>query len=118
MEREELDRFYRSYLERCNEHRFDELSEFVDGEVEVNGESHDLERYGGGLRSVVQEYPDFHWDLQHLLIDGGWLSAHLIDTYTAPDGQAASLQEFAMYHVADGKIIQVWGDLEHSRLAK
>lgn len=118
MEREELERFYRSYLQRCNEHRFDELDGFVDGNVEVNGAPHGLPRYAEGLRSVVQEYPDFHWDLQRLLTDGGWLSAHLIDTYTGPAGRATSLQELAIYHLADGRIVQVWGDLEHSRLAR
>ncbi|TDW77829.1 ester cyclase [Kribbella pratensis] len=118
MKRGELDDFYRSYLQRCNEHRFDELGEFVDGSVEVNGVPHDLQRYAGGLQSVVQEYPDFHWELRHLLVDGEWLSAHLIDTYTTSAGRTASLQELAMYRVADGRIVQVWGDLEHSRLAR
>ena len=41
MKRGELDDFYRSYLRRCNEHRFDELGEFVDGSVEVNGVPHE-----------------------------------------------------------------------------
>jgi predicted ester cyclase len=36
-ERAELEAFYRRYLQRCNEHRFDELDEFVDEHVEVNG---------------------------------------------------------------------------------
>jgi predicted ester cyclase len=118
MERAEVEAFYRSYLQRCNEHRFDELGQFVDEKVEVNGEPHDLQRYIEGLRSVVEEYPDFHWELRQLLVDGDWLSARLIDTYTASAGRAASLQEFAMYHVTDGMIVQSWGDLEHSRLAR
>lgn len=117
MEREELDEFYRRYLERCNEHRFDELGEFVDEKVEVNGAPHDVRRYAVGLRSVVETYPDFRWELQHLLIDGDWLSAHLIDIYTTPDGRLARLQELALYHVNDGRIAQVWGDLEQDRLA-
>ena len=60
----------------------------------------------------MQKYLDLHWDRRHLLIDCGWLSAHLIDTYNTPAGPVASLQEFAMYHVNDGRIVQVWGDLE------
>ncbi|WP_329000045.1 ester cyclase [Kribbella sp. NBC_00709] len=118
MERGELEEFYRRYLQRCNEHRFDDLGEFVDDEVEVNGAPHDVRRYAAGLRTVVQEYPDFHWDLRHLLIDGRWLSVHLVDTYTTPAGRTANLQELAMYHVNDGRIVQVWGDLDHARLAR
>jgi predicted ester cyclase len=118
MARGELEEFYRRYLQRCNERRFEELGEFVDDGVEVNGAAQDLERYAAGLRNVVQEYPDFHWDLHHLLIDGHWLSAHLIDTYTTPSGRTTSLQELAMYHVNGGRIVQVWGDLDHARLAR
>jgi predicted ester cyclase len=118
MERGDLEEFYRRYLQRCNEHRFDELGEFVDEEVEVNGAPQDVRRYAAGLRTVVREYPDFHWDLQHLLIDGGWLSVHLIDTYTTPAGRTANLQELAMYHLRAGRIIQVWGDLDHARLSR
>jgi predicted ester cyclase len=118
MERTDLDAFYRRYLQRCNEHRFEELGEFVDERVEVNGAPHDVRRYGEGLRSVVDAYPDFHWDLQHLLVDGDWMCAHLIDTYTTPDGHPRTLQELAMYHVNDGHIAQVWGDLERRRLAE
>jgi predicted ester cyclase len=118
MERGEMEKFYRRYLLRCNEHRFEELGEFVDESVEVNGAPHDVRRYAAGLRSVVEQYPDFHWDLQHLLIDGGWLSAHLIDTYTTADGRATRLQEFAVYHVTAGRIDEVWGDLGQDRLAR
>jgi hypothetical protein len=49
MERGELEEFYRRYLLRCNEHRFEELGEFVDEDVEVNGAPHDVRRYAAGL---------------------------------------------------------------------
>jgi predicted ester cyclase len=89
MERQpaELEAFYRRYLQRCNEHRFDELGEFVDENVEVNG-----------------------------LVDGCWLSAHLVDTGTTPTGRSIDIQEFAIYRVAGGRIIEVWGDLDRIRL--
>jgi predicted ester cyclase len=108
--------FYRRYLGRCNEHRFGELGEFVDGSVEVNGASHGLRRYIEGLSAVVEALPDFHWDLRHLLVDGSWLSAHLLDTGTTPAGAAVSTHEFAIYRLAEGRIAEVWGDLDHERL--
>ncbi|MFB9238771.1 ester cyclase [Plantactinospora siamensis] len=115
-DRVELKAFYRRYLQRCNEHRFDELAEFVAEDVEVNGRPHGLRAYGAGLGDVVEALPDFHWDLRHLLIDGSWLSAHLTDTATSPTGRSVTIREFALYRIVDGRIAQCWGDLERSRL--
>jgi predicted ester cyclase len=116
-ERAELEDFYRRYLGRCNEHRFDELGEFVDENVEVNGARQGLRGYAEGRGKVVEAFPDYHWDLRHLLVDRCWLSAHLVDTGTTPAGRSITLQEFAVYRVADGRIAEVWGDLDRTRLA-
>ena len=116
-ERAELAAFYRRYIDRCNEHRFDELGEFVDQNVEVNGAVHGLRNYAAGLRSVVEAFPDFHWDLQHLLIDDCWLGAHLTDTGTSVAGRRVTIAEFAIYRLAGGRFIAVWGDLDKYRLA-
>ncbi len=82
-QRAQLEAVYRRYIQRCNERGFDDLGEFVDPDVEVNGKPHGLQAYAEGLASVIELVPDFHWDLRHLLIDGWWLSAHLTDTGTA-----------------------------------
>jgi predicted ester cyclase len=71
------------------------------------------------LRELVEAFPDFHWDLRHLLVDGNWLCAHLIDTGThagtflgvSPTGRTISAPEFAVYRVDRGRIVEVWGDL-------
>ena len=114
--RAELESLYRRYLSRCNEHRFDDLGEFVQEIVQVNGAEQSRQAYGAGLAEVVDAIPDFHWDLRQLLVDGCWLSAHLIDTGTTPAGRPVELQELALYRVVDGRIAQVWGDLELGRL--
>lgn len=86
-ERAELEAFSLRYLHRCNEHRLTELDEFVDENVEVNGGAiQGLRAYAEGLGVVVAAFPDCHWDLRHLLVDGSWLSAHLVDTGTTPAG--------------------------------
>jgi predicted ester cyclase len=108
---------YGRYLQRCNNHRFHELGEFVADNVAVNGTSQGLESYAEGLAGVVAVFPDFHWELQHLLIDGDWLSAHLIDTGTRADGRSITMQEFAVYRWENGRITAVWGDLDQHRLA-
>jgi predicted ester cyclase len=116
-DRAELEAFYRRYLQRCNDHRFDELGEFVDEDVEVNGAGQGLRAYSAGLAAFVDAVPDFRWDLRHLLVDGCWLSAHLVDTGTTAAGRAVSVQEFAIYRVAAGRIVEAWGDLDRARFA-
>ncbi|TCO34581.1 putative ester cyclase [Kribbella steppae] len=117
-----MEAFYRRYLTRCNEHRFDDLGEFVDADVRVNGVPTGLDQYAAGMRAVVDAFPDYHWDLQHLLVDGDWLSAHLIDTGThtgtfldvPATGRTVSAEEFAIYRFSDGKIVDSWGNLDSS----
>jgi predicted ester cyclase len=116
-EREDLLLFYRSYLQRCNEHRFDELGEFV--AEDVNGPTEELSRYVAGLRAVVEEFPDYRWDLQRLLVDGEWLAARLYGTGThtgplrgiAATGRVIRTQELVIYRTVDGMIVECWGDL-------
>jgi len=82
----------------------------------VNGERLGFRGYAEGLAAVVEAFPDYHWDLRHLLVDGCWLSAHWVDTGTTPAGRFVSTQEFAMYRVAGSRIVEVWGDLDRARL--
>jgi predicted ester cyclase len=117
LEREDLLVFYRRYLKRCNEHRFDELGEFV--AEDVNGPREGLIRYVAGLRAVVEAFPDYQWELQRLLIDGQWLAARLYGTGThtgsfrgiAATRRVIRTQELVIYRTGNGKIVECWGDL-------
>jgi predicted ester cyclase len=111
----DLKTFYGRYIERCNEHRFEELGEFVAETAEVNGVPQTLEQYAAGLRIVTNAFPDFHWEVQEILEDDGRLAVRLIDTYTK-DGEPVRLQELSMYRIQDERIVAVWGDLEPVRL--
>lgn len=114
--RDELRSFYERYNRRCNHHQFDQLGEFVADDVAVNGEAQGLPSYVAGLQVVVTAFPDYHWRLDHLLIDSPWISAHFLDTGThrgtflnvAATGRTVTLQEFATYRVHAGKIAEVW----------
>jgi predicted ester cyclase len=101
--------FYRDYLAACNAHDFDALGAFVAPDVVVNGEPQGLDGYVAGLRAVVAEFPDYRWELRHLLTDGDWLAAHFTDTGTHPStGRPVRTQEFAFYRLAGGRIAEVW----------
>jgi steroid delta-isomerase-like uncharacterized protein len=108
--------FYRRYLAACNAHEFDRLGEFVAADVQVNGEPKGLDSYVAGLREVVQAFPDYHWDLRDLFVDGDRIAARFIDTGThrgpafgvPATGRAVQTQEFAFYRLAGGLIAEVW----------
>lgn len=56
--------------------------QLVAGSLQVNGTEQSLNQYIAGLRDVIRAFPDYRWDLRHLLIDGCWISAHFHDTGT------------------------------------
>ena len=122
--RRRLNSFYRAYLEVCNAHRFAELEGFVAADVSVNGRRAGLEDYVAGLEAVVAAFPDYRWELRHLLVDAPWLSAHFLDTGThrgtflgvPATGRVVTTQEFAVYRVEAGKIAEVWVAADDLRL--
>jgi predicted ester cyclase len=121
---QDLETLYRRYNRLCNAHQFDRLGEFVAPDVEVNGEVQGLQAYVRGLREVVRAFPDYRWDLRHLLVAGSWVSAHFIDTGThrgtflgvPATGRAVTTQEFAIYRFAAGRIAEVWVTADNLRL--
>ena len=121
-----LDAFYRRYNACCNEHRFEDLAAFVVGDVVVNGIDRGLDAYVDGLRDVVRAFPDYRWELRHLVVDAPWIAAHFADTGThrAPflgvpaTGRCVSTQEFAFYRVEAGRIAEVWGTADDLHLVR
>ena len=111
-----VDAWYREYLALCNAHRFGELGAFVADDVVVNGRPDGLAGYVAGLEAVVRAFPDYRWELEHLLIDGPLVAAHFRDTGThrgsflgvAATGRRVTTDEFAVYRVEAGRIAQVW----------
>jgi predicted ester cyclase len=109
--------FYRHYNAYCNDHRFDELADFVAPDVVINGSDGGLDAYAENLRVVVRAFPDFRWELRHLMVDPPWTAAHLADTGThhAPyegvpaTGRSVSTEEFAFYRIEADRIVEVWG---------
>jgi predicted ester cyclase len=108
---------HRRYKACCNEHRFEDLAQFVAHDVVINGTDRGLDAYAEGLRAVVAPSPDDHWDLRHLLVDPPWIAAHWADTRThrgpffgvpATD-RSVSTQEFASYRIDGDQITEVWG---------
>jgi steroid delta-isomerase-like uncharacterized protein len=116
--------FYRRYNACCNEHRFEDLAEFVARDVVVNGIDRGLDGYADGLRAVVRASPDYRWELRHLVVDAPWIAARFADTGThrgpfhgiPATGRSVSTQEFAFYRVDAGRIAEVWGTADDLHL--
>jgi predicted ester cyclase len=115
---------YRRYHATCNAHRFEDLAEFVHDDLVVNGERITPADYVEGLRAVVRAFPDYRWELQHLLVDGDVVAAHFLDTGThrgewlgvAATGRRVSTQEFAVYRWDGGRIAEVWVTADNLRV--
>jgi predicted ester cyclase len=118
-ERAETIAAYENYLARCNEHRFDELGEFVDENVSGSGPDDGLAAYVEGLHALVAAFPDWRWELQDRVVQGCSVAARLIGRGThagpfqgvAPTGRPVEVQELVGYRFADGRITHCWGDL-------
>ena len=110
---------YERYLARCNERRFDELREFVSEQVNGSAPTDGQAAYIEGVRAVCTAFPDYLWELQELVVEEDTIAARLIGqgTHTgtfggvAPTGRTIRTQELVIYRIADGKIVQSWGDL-------
>ena len=117
--RADLVALYERYLARCNEHRFDELGEFVSEQVSGSGPVDGLTAYIEGVKAVCTAFPDYHWDLQEVVVEEDTIAARLIGegTHTgtfsgiAPTGRRIRTQELVIYRIVDGKIARCWGDL-------
>ncbi|SIS08974.1 ester cyclase [Williamsia sterculiae] len=110
---------YREYITTCNERRFSDLGDFVADDVVVADGPVGLSAYTQGLRDVVAGFPDYHWEIEDIIVEGSLISARLTDTGThtglfrgvEPTHQRVNVQELAMYTLADDKIVRCWGDL-------
>ena len=124
MTKGELAAFYRRYNACCNEHRFEDLAEFVARDVAIDGIDRGLDAYVAEVRAVVRAFPDYRWEVRRLVVDAPWIAAHLIDTGTHREafrgipatGRSVAVAEFAFYRVDAGQIAEVWGSAFHVQL--
>jgi predicted ester cyclase len=118
-ERAALTAVYERYLARCNEHRFDQLGEFVSEQVSGSGAADGLAAYIDRCEAVGIGFPDYRWELQAVVVEEDTIAARLVGegTHTgpfaviAPTGRRIHIQELVIYRFVDGKIVQCWGDL-------
>jgi predicted ester cyclase len=115
---------YAAYLAACNDRAWETIAGFVHSSVLVNGIQRTREQYVDDIRKTIAVFPDYAWELRHMVEQEPWIAVHLHDMGTrhqpflgAPgDLSPVETDEFAMYRITDGRIAELWGTADNARL--
>ncbi|OBH35501.1 hypothetical protein A5691_06385 [Mycobacterium sp. E183] len=107
---------YKSYLEHCNEHDFDSMASFYTPTIKVNGVPMDPASVTDQFAPVISAFPDWHWEMRHIVVDEENIVVHFEVTGThrgtfqgiEATGRRVSISEFTLYRVEEGKFAEVW----------
>ncbi|OBG69695.1 hypothetical protein A5680_24180 [Mycobacterium sp. E2989] len=107
---------YLSYLDACNSHDFERMTTFYAPTIKVNDAPMEPTAVAAQFAPLVSAFPDWHWELRHLAIDGNLIALHFSVTGTHRDtfqgipatGRRVAISEFTIYRVEDGKFAEVW----------
>ncbi|PNP56185.1 hypothetical protein THARTR1_03710 [Trichoderma harzianum] len=114
---EEYRALYDSYLEHCNSHNFAAMEAFYTSPLNVNDEPWDPKKVTAQFGPLVTAFPDWHWEVKHLTIEGDYLALHFKVTGThkgafqgiEATGRQITTSQFTLYHVVEGnKFGDVW----------
>jgi predicted ester cyclase len=126
LSRDQVVRRYEQYLDACNRRAWDELGAFVADCVLVNGSVRSRREYVADVVATTSTFPDYQWELRRVVVEGDWLAVHLYDTGTRVgdflgargDGARVETDEFDMYRIVDGLIVEVEGTADNARLCQ
>lgn len=107
---------YKSYLEYCNQHDFDSMASFYTPTININGVPMDPASVTAQFAPVIAAFPDWHWEMRHIVVDDENIVVHFQVTGThrgtfqgiEATGRRVSISEFTLYRVEDGKFAEVW----------
>ena len=117
---------YEQYLDACNRRAWKELRTFVADHVLVNGSIRSRDQYIDDVMQTIVTFPNYRWELRRVLLDGDWLAVHLHDSGTRVreflsadgDGTHVETDEFNMYRIVDGLIVELEGTADNARLCQ
>ena len=112
---------YERYLTRCNEHRFDELGEFVSEQVDGSGAVDGLAAYIERVKAVCTAFPDYRWQLQQVVVDDDTIASIIMDRDLGisasvlekkrPEEYAALVRHVVDNGILNGEVIRLDGAL-------
>jgi len=115
-QRDEYRSLYLSYLKFCNGHDFDRMATFYTSTIKVNDVPMDPAAVTAQFEPLISAFPDWHWEMRHIVVDGDYIAVHFTVTGThrgafqeiEATGRRVSISEFTLYRVEDGKFAEVW----------
>lgn len=113
---EEYRALYLSYIEYCNAHNFKGMESFYTSPININDEPWAPSKVTAQFEPLIAAFPDWHWEIRHLTIEGDYIALHLRVTGThrgtfqgiEATGCRMTTSQFTLYHVVDGKFADVW----------
>ena len=117
---------YSRYIDFCNKHDFKAMEQFYTEPININDEPWKQATVTKQFKPLVAAFPDWHWDIRTLAIDGDFLSLHFRVSGThkgsfqgiEPTGKRVSAQQFTLYHLVDGKFTEVWDMTDFESIVK
>ena len=73
---------YLSYLGYCNKHDVDGMASFYTSTIKVNDVSMDPAAVAAQFPPLFSAFPDWHWEIRHLVVDGDNVAVHFTVTGT------------------------------------
>jgi predicted ester cyclase len=115
---------YRSYIACLNDRDLDCLGNFVDPEVDYNGERIGLTRYREMLEGNYRDIPDLRFRVQILVADASSVASRLVFDCTPVgrfldltiDGRRVLFHENVIYEYEGGKIRRVWSVIDRAEI--
>ena len=117
---------YLSYLGYCNDHDFDSMASFYTPTIKVNDASMDPAAVTAQFAPVIAAFPDWHWEMRHLVVDDDNIVVQFAVTGThrgtfqgiEATGRRVAVSEFTRYRLEHGKFAEVWDLLDMDALLR
>ena len=89
---------------------------FYTSTIKVNDVPMDPAAVTAQFVPLISAFPDWHWEMRHLAVDGDNIAVHFTVTGThrgafqgiEATGRRVTVSEFTLYRVEDGKFAEVW----------
>ena len=120
----DLPAVYRGYIACLNQQDWARLAEFVDADVDYNGQRIGLAGYRKMLERDFQEIPDLFFNLRLLISDPPHIASRL-QFHCSPkgrycgldiNGKTVSFTENVFYEFHDAKIVRVWSVIDKAAI--
>lgn len=107
---------YNSYLDACNAHDFRRMQTFYASTLMVNDVPIPAADVTAQFEPVVAAFPDWHWEVKHLIVDDDhiWLHFQVTGTHQGrfqgieATGRRVTIAQFTLYQVEGDQFTRVW----------